>query len=234
MRASAASTRAAAAASPGVVAVLTGADMAADKVGPMAPLWAIRSSDGKPMAEPPRWALARGTVRHVGEPVAAVIAETLRAGAGCRRAACEVDYEPLPAVIDGRAALAKDAPQLHDAAPGNVCFRFARGDEAAVRKAFAGAAHVVAARSRQQPADRRRDRAARRARRRQRRRQAHALLLDAGAASHPPHRRRAARAAADRDPADRARCRRRLRLQGQALSRGDHRRLGGAAAAAGR
>ena len=71
--------------SPGVVAVLTGADMAADKVGPMAPLWAIKSADGKPMAEPPRWALARGTVRHVGEAVAAVIAETLRAGARCRR-----------------------------------------------------------------------------------------------------------------------------------------------------
>ena len=52
---------------PGVAAVLTGADMAADKVGPMAPLWAIKSTDGKPMAEPPRWALARGTVRHVGE-----------------------------------------------------------------------------------------------------------------------------------------------------------------------
>ena len=56
--------------------MLTGADMAADKVGPMAPLWAIATSDGKPMAEPPRWALARGTVRHVGEAVAAVIAET--------------------------------------------------------------------------------------------------------------------------------------------------------------
>ena len=50
--------------------------MAADKVGPMAPLWAIVTSDGKPMAEPPRWALARDTVRHVGEAVAAVIAET--------------------------------------------------------------------------------------------------------------------------------------------------------------
>ena len=65
---------------PGVVAVLTGADMAADNIGPMAPLWAIKSADGKPMAEPPRWALARGTVRHVGEAVAAVIAETLPPG----------------------------------------------------------------------------------------------------------------------------------------------------------
>ena len=62
--------------------------------------------------------------------------------------------------------------------------------------------------------------------------QAHALLLDAGAASHPPRRDGAARPAADRHPPDRARCRRRLRLQGQALSRRDHHRLGGPAAAA--
>ena len=131
-----------AAASPGVAAVFTGADMAADKVGPMAPLWAIATSDGKPMAEPPRWALARGTVRHVGEAVAAVIAET-RAQAEHAADLLLIDYEPLPVVVDGRAAMDKGAPQLHEAAPGNVCFRFARGDEAAVRKAFDRAAHVV-------------------------------------------------------------------------------------------
>ena len=129
-------------ASPGVAAVFTGADMAADKVGPMAPLWAIVTSDGKPMAEPPRWALARGTVRHVGEAVAAVIAET-RAQAEHAADLLAIDYEPLPVVVDGRVAMDKGAPQLHEAAPGNVCFRFARGDEAAVRKAFDGAAHVV-------------------------------------------------------------------------------------------
>src|SRR4051794_37415591 len=114
-----------AAALPGVVAVLTGADMAADKVGPMAPLWAIQTSDGTPMAEPPRYALARGTVRHVGEAVAAVIAET-QTQAQDGADALEVDYQPLPAVVDGRAALQKDASQLHDAAPGNICFHFAR------------------------------------------------------------------------------------------------------------
>ncbi len=127
---------------PGVVAVLTGADMASDKVGPMAPLWAIQSADGKPMAEPPRWALARGTVRHVGEAVAGVIAET-RAQAQDAADAVAIEYEPLSAVVDGRAAMEAGATQLHEAAPGNVCFRFARGDEAAVRKASEGAAHVV-------------------------------------------------------------------------------------------
>jgi carbon-monoxide dehydrogenase large subunit len=97
---------------PGVAAVLTGGDMEADKVGPMAPLWAIRSADGKPMAEPPRWALARGTVRHVGEAVAAVVAET-RAQAQDAAEAVQVDYETLPVVTDRgaderRSAAARD------------------------------------------------------------------------------------------------------------------------------
>jgi carbon-monoxide dehydrogenase large subunit len=134
---------AAAAASPGVVAVFTGADMAADGVKPMRPLWIIRSRDGQPMAQPPRYALARGTVRHVGEPVAAVIAES-REKATDAAERVTVDYEPLPAVTDPRAAQDKGAPQLHEAAPGNVCFRWARGDEAAVRAALASAPHKVA------------------------------------------------------------------------------------------
>src|SRR6266566_9630959 len=65
----------AALAAPGVVAVFTGADMAADGMAPMRPLWVIRSRDGSPMAEPPRFALARDKVRHVGEPIAAIVAE---------------------------------------------------------------------------------------------------------------------------------------------------------------
>ena len=58
--------------------------------------------------------------------------------------AVQVDYEPLPALIDAHAAIAPGAMQLHEAAPGNICFRWVRGDEAAVAAAFAGAAHVVA------------------------------------------------------------------------------------------
>ena len=120
---------------PGVVAVLTGADMAADGIKPMAPLWAIRSHDGRPMAEPPRYALARDRVRHVGEPVAAVIAET-QAQAQDAAEHVAVDYETLPPVVDMRAALEPNASLLHDSAPGNICFRWARGDEAAVQKAM--------------------------------------------------------------------------------------------------
>jgi aerobic carbon-monoxide dehydrogenase large subunit len=133
----------AAAAAPGVVAVFTGADMAADGVLPMRPLWVIRSRDGKEMAQPPRYALARGSVRHVGEPVAAVIAQTRDAAADAAERVA-VDYEALPAVTDARAAQARGAPQLHEAAPGNVGFRWARGDEAAVRAAFQAAPHKVA------------------------------------------------------------------------------------------
>jgi carbon-monoxide dehydrogenase large subunit len=133
---------AAATALPGILAVLTGADMAADGVAPMAPLWAIQTSDGRPMAEPPRYALARGAVRHVGEAVAAVIAET-RAQAQDAADALDVDYEPLPAIVDGREAMREGAPQLHETVPGNICFRFARGDEIAVSKAFERASHIV-------------------------------------------------------------------------------------------
>jgi carbon-monoxide dehydrogenase large subunit len=127
---------------PGILAVLTGADMAKAQVGPMRPLWAIRSADGSPMAEPPRYALARGVVRHVGEPIAAVFAEDAASAADAAEAV-QVKYEPLPALIDANAAIASGATQLHEAAPGNICFRWVRGDEKAVAAAFAGAAHVV-------------------------------------------------------------------------------------------
>ena len=134
---------AAASASPGVAAVFTGADMSADGVLPMRPLWVIRSRDGSEMAQPPRYALARGTVRHVGEPVVAVIAETHEAATDAAERVA-IDYEALAAVIDVRAAQAAGAPRLHEAAPGNVCFRWARGDEAAVRAALKAAPHKVA------------------------------------------------------------------------------------------
>jgi len=134
---------AAALAAPGVVAVLTGADMAEDGVAPMRPLWIVRSREGSPMAEPARFALARETVRHVGEPVAVVAAATLAQALDAAER-LEVDYAPLPAVTDARAAQAKGAPQLHACARDNVCFRWARGDEAAVRAALRSAAHVVA------------------------------------------------------------------------------------------
>ena len=133
----------AARASPGVVAVLTGADIATDGMAPMRSLWVIRSRDGSPMAEPPRFALARDKVRHVGEPVAAVVAETLAQALDAAERV-DVDYAPLAAVTHATAAQGAGVSQLHACAAGNVCFRWARGDEAAVRTAFRLASHVVA------------------------------------------------------------------------------------------
>jgi carbon-monoxide dehydrogenase large subunit len=92
-----------------------------------------------PMIVPPRPALARGKVRHVGDPVAFVVAETSLAA----RDAAEnviVDYRPLPSVTDAAAALAEGAPVLWDEAQGNLSFRFQKGDLGA---AMAGATHVV-------------------------------------------------------------------------------------------
>ncbi len=134
---------AAATAAPGVAAVFTGADMAADRVGPMTPLWRIPGADGTKMNEPPRWALARDAVRHVGEAVAMVVASTRNQALDAAELV-EVDWEPLPAVVELRDAAAAGAPQLHPEAPDNLCVRFQRGNRGAVDEAFAKAAHSVA------------------------------------------------------------------------------------------
>ena len=130
----------AARAMPGVRAVLTGADLEAAGLGPL-PCPAVVKTLG-PFIVPERHALARDKVRHVGEPVACVVADT-PARARDAAEAIEVSYAPLPAVVDGRAALAPGAPGVWDQAPGNQAFRFERGDRAAVEDAFARAAHAV-------------------------------------------------------------------------------------------
>lgn len=96
----------------------------------------------EPMIVPPRPALARGRVRHVGDPVAFIVAETRRQAITAAELV-GVDYTPLPSVVDGPAALRSGAPQLWDEAPGNASFRFRKGDAAAVNAAFAAAAHSV-------------------------------------------------------------------------------------------
>jgi len=127
---------------PGVLAVYTGEDLAAAKVGGLPCGWLITGTDGQPMKEPPHPPLAQGKVRYVGDHVAVVIAESLSAA---RDAAdlVQVDYEPLPAVVDASKATQKGAPALHDIAPDNKCYTWALGDKAAVDAAFAKAAHVT-------------------------------------------------------------------------------------------
>lgn len=132
----------AARAAPGVVAVYTGADMAADKVGGLPCGWVVKNRDGSSQAEPAHPALQAERVRYVGDHVAVVIAET-KAQARAAAELVNVDYEELPAVVDSRAALAAGAPQVHAEAPGNQCFDWELGDAGAVQAAFAKAAHVV-------------------------------------------------------------------------------------------
>jgi len=126
----------------GVLAVYTGEDIAAAKLGTLPCGWLITDVNGQPMKEPPYPVLAQGKVRFVGERVAVVIAET---AAQARDAAelVEVDYEPLPAVTDAAKARAPGAPVIHDIAPDNTCYVWALGDKAAVDAAFAKAAHVT-------------------------------------------------------------------------------------------
>jgi aerobic carbon-monoxide dehydrogenase large subunit len=128
--------------SPGVVAVYTGKDMAADGVGGLPCGWQIHSKDGSPMAEPPHPVLAVDRVRYVGDPVAVIVAESL---AQARDAAelVNVDYNEQPAAIDPVAALQPGAAQINAEAQGNLCFDWHLGDLAAVEAAFARAARIV-------------------------------------------------------------------------------------------
>ena len=132
----------AARAAPGVVAIYTGADLQADGVGGVPCGWQIHNKDGSPMVEPPHPVLAIDRVRHVGDPVAFVIAETRQQA----RNAAErlvIDYEDLPAVAHLKDAVAPGAPLVHDAAAGNLCYDWHIGDKALVDAAFAQAAHTV-------------------------------------------------------------------------------------------
>ncbi|HPA91746.1 MAG TPA: xanthine dehydrogenase family protein molybdopterin-binding subunit [Quisquiliibacterium sp.] len=129
----------AARAAAGVVAVFTGADLAA--VGGLPCGWLITSTDGTPMKEPKHALLAEDKARHVGDQVAVVIADT-PANAKAAAALVEVDYEELTPVVDP--ATAKGAAGVvHDMAPDNVCYTWAIGDKAATDAQFAAAHHVT-------------------------------------------------------------------------------------------
>ncbi len=132
----------AAAAAPGVVAVFTGADMAADGVGGLPCGWLVTGKAAQPMKEPPHPPLAVGRVRHVGDAVALIVAET-RDAARDAAELVEIDYKPLPAVASLADAIKPGAPQIWDVAPGNVCYDWEIGDKAATDAAFAKAAKVA-------------------------------------------------------------------------------------------
>ncbi len=127
---------------PGVLGVLTGAELAADKIGNLICGWMIHSKDGSPMKMAPHPALASGKACFVGDPVAVVIAATL---AQARDAAekVKVDYAVLPAVTDPAQAQKSGVPQIHEVAPNNTIYQWHLGDAKAVESAFTSAKHVT-------------------------------------------------------------------------------------------
>ncbi|MGK9167149.1 xanthine dehydrogenase family protein molybdopterin-binding subunit [Inquilinus limosus] len=131
---------AAAAAMSGVIGIVTIADLDADGIGELKCYAPVKNSDGSDQVLPPRPILARGRVRHVGEPVALVVAETIEQAKDAAEA-IEVDYESLPAAVDPAKTL--NGPAIWDKAPNNLCFDWEFGQKDKVSSLFAQADKVV-------------------------------------------------------------------------------------------
>lgn len=127
---------------PGVVAVVTGAELVAAGVKPIPHSPNFKRAGGAPGATPARRVLAHERVRYVGEAVALVVAGTMQQARDAAEAVM-VDYEELPQVTDAADAVAPGAPALCDEAPDNISAEMRHGNEAATAEAFARAAHVV-------------------------------------------------------------------------------------------
>ncbi|MEP5730085.1 MAG: xanthine dehydrogenase family protein molybdopterin-binding subunit [Sulfitobacter sp.] len=133
---------AAAAAMPGVVKIFTSADF--EGVGSIPCGWQVTDKHGQPMQEPGHPVLAQGKVRHVGEPIAAVVAETLEQARDAAEA-IEVNIAELPAVVNMKDAVKEGAPKVHDDLTSNLCYDwgFVEENKGAVDEAFANAAHTT-------------------------------------------------------------------------------------------
>ena len=129
-------------AAPGVLAVLTGADIAKRGLGTLRPFAPRKRSNGQPMFACPQPLLVKDRVRYVGDPVAFVVAETLNQAKDAAEL-IDVTYEQLPAVVTAEEALAHGAHPVHDENPGNEAFFHEGGNKDAVDAAFAKAAHLV-------------------------------------------------------------------------------------------
>ncbi|MBO6785032.1 MAG: xanthine dehydrogenase family protein molybdopterin-binding subunit, partial [Alphaproteobacteria bacterium] len=127
---------------PGVLAVVTGRDVKDAGLGDIPPVISFPGRDGMEMAAAPKPVLAYEKVRHAGEAVALVVAETAAQAADAAEAV-ELDIAELPAVPRVADALADGAPQVWDSAPGNLAFDWTHGDAAALDDAFAKAEHVA-------------------------------------------------------------------------------------------
>jgi len=134
---------------PGVLAVLTGQDLADDGIGAFPgppPFFAsLTKPDGSPLIYPPQYALTSDRARYVGDPIAFVVAETLEQAKDASEA-IEIDYAPLPAVVGTAEAMNDGQVQLFDDVPKNFLFQAQIGDSDATSKAFDEAAHVASVR----------------------------------------------------------------------------------------
>jgi len=126
---------------PGVAAIYTAHDLVADKVGHLPAISEIKDEAGNRHREPAHLPMPVGKVRHVGDIVAMIVADTLEQARDAAEALA-IDYEILPAVVTAAQALAPGAPLVHDDVPGNLMCRWGKGDRAATESAFACAAHV--------------------------------------------------------------------------------------------
>jgi carbon-monoxide dehydrogenase large subunit len=127
---------------PGVVAVYTHADLAEDGIGGLPCAVPLKNRDGSPRFDPPHPVLADGVVRHVGDPVAFIVAETAQAARDGAEAV-DVAYDILPAITDLARATQADAPLVWAGAARNICFDWETGDRAKTEALFAKAAHVT-------------------------------------------------------------------------------------------
>ena len=127
---------------PGVLAVLTGADVAEAGLGGIPCGWLVKNKDGSNMVEPPHPALVQGVARHVGDPVVMIVAET-KAVAHAAAALVDVDYDVQPAAGLLADAIKSGAPQVWAEAKSNICYDWHIGDPVTTDAAFAKAAHVV-------------------------------------------------------------------------------------------
>lgn len=126
----------------GVLGIFTSKDLVADGIGGLPCVIPLKNRDGSGRAEVPHPALADGVLRHVGDPVAFIVAETHQAARDAAEAVM-VDYDLLPSITDLGATLDADAPPVWPQAPGNVCFDWETGDKAKTEALFAQAAHVT-------------------------------------------------------------------------------------------
>jgi carbon-monoxide dehydrogenase large subunit len=127
---------------PGVHAVYTAADLTADGIGPLVCAIPLKNRDGTDRANTPRPALADGMVRHVGDPVAFIVADTVKDARDAAEAIA-IDYDILPSNTDIATAMDDGVPLVWSEVPKNLCFDWEIGDKAATDAAFAEAAHVT-------------------------------------------------------------------------------------------